>query len=66
VWAHPRDAGWLRGKGREAHELVDGSPGHEAIDHSPTTRHVLRKRLAEAGLEANTRFPEDGEVVDLA
>lgn len=35
----------------------------EALDHCPTTRDALRKRIAEEGLSARVHIPSDGEVL---
>jgi len=35
----------------------------EALDHCPTTRDALRKRIAEEGLSAHAHIPSDGEVL---
>ena len=35
----------------------------EALDHCPTTRDALRKRIADEGLSSRVHIPSDGEVL---
>jgi L-ascorbate metabolism protein UlaG (beta-lactamase superfamily) len=52
--------------------LVHRAPGQvvlnhlEAIDHCPTTREALRRRMSAEGLLAKVHIPEDGETLHFA
>ena len=51
--------------------LIQHAPGEvvlnhlEAIDHCPTTRVELRRRMREAGLSERVHVPEDGETLEF-